>query len=329
MDAVLQNLERVWHIIASFVGPWLFLGNQYINTISLVAAGLCIFGLLAVRTHERQLLRRYQAGMGRRRSSLASRLVRSEARKKANEEEFEAVMKMPYRMYFYRTLGYIAGSAAFCHFILGSWGTALLIGFGLFFVRAQAGRVKVEKARNESIANELLPDAIDISNAMMQGLSLPESVAALVRGVDDPSPFKRSLRRALASANGVEAGMRVEQELAHNDIAREFFEILADGASTTRRKSTTAEILIQFHDANSRRQQAFGKALTYTAQARGARNMMLALIPATLFISGLRMGLDQLFQTQGGNIAILLVGGLLLCAFIFTNGVINGSLKDF
>lgn len=329
MDNALQTLENVWRMIAQAIGPILFQANHYINTISLIAAGLCVLSLLAVRMHERQLLRRYQAGMGRRRSSLASRLVRSRARKRVNEEEFEAIMKMPYRIYFYQTLGTMAIGAAVSYFLLGSWGAALLWSFGAFFWRAQGSRVKVDKARNESIANELMPDAIDISNAMLQGMSLPESVAALVRGIESPSSFKRSLRRALASANGAEAGLRVEQELAYNDIAREFFEILADGASTTRRKSTTADILIQFHDANSRRQQSFGKALTYTAQARGARNMMLALIPATLFISGLRMGLDVLFHTYGGNITILIIGGLLLCAFILTNGVINGALKEF
>lgn len=328
LENIQNGLNTVWQSIAATIGPYAFAATQYINQLALVFMVFAIVGLFVVRTHERNLLRRYQAGMGRRTGTLAARLVRSQARKRANEQEYEAVMKMTSRAAFYRTLLFMGAGGAFGYLALGSWGLAMLLTFGSFFLRAQNARNKIERARNASLAEELLPAATEISNSLLQGLSLPEALNARVRGAE-PTPFTRSLRRALSSANGLEAGLRIEQELAYNDVVREFFEILADGATTTRRKATTAQVLLDFVNANRRVQEAWKKALSFTSQARAARDLMLALIPGTLFISGLKLGLDVLFRSNGGNVTILIIGGLMLMAYIFTNGVINRSMKEF
>lgn len=243
-------------------------------------------------------------------------------------EEFQAAVGQTRSRYTLITL-MVTGIIALLVFVfLGSWSLTLISG-GVFY-RWWMGRAngKVSALRSGLSGEEMLPAARQLSGSLNSGMSLAQSLADLLRGGQD-SGLKRSVRRALADSRGLEEGLREEEHRAQQDMLREFFEILTDGATAARNATITAETLDKYADINQRRRNRFQLTMRVTAQARGSRSMLLAIVPFMYGLGVMISSSELMLHTLGGNIITLLIVFLLGMATLITNRIINGATKGF
>jgi hypothetical protein len=244
------------------------------------------------------------------------------------EEEFKAIVGRPSRQYMNRGLVITGLLTLLIWFLTNSPVLTPTIGLGFFYWWRNRAYGKLEKARNSALDNELLPYARHISRSLERSISLRDALADLIRS-DPETPLKRSIRRALSSTRTLEAGLRAEAAFAGQMAIREFFEILAEGATSVQRSSVTHQALDRYIELNTRRRTVFQKALQTTAQARSTRTLLLGIIPIMYTISTLRTGSDLMWHSVGGNVVTLMVVMTLVSAFVFSNFMIKNILKDF
>ena len=271
-------------------------------------------------------------GQGRRTASWARRIsasfVRNDQAKARFEEEFLAVMGVSSRSYLTRSLLYGLLVAMLLFVLTGSFVLTIGLGLGATYWRQSRAGGKLLKAANQALDTELLFYARHIGRSLERAVSLQESLYDLVR-TDPETALKRSIRRALSSTRTLEIGLRAEAEYASQQAIREFFEILAEGATSVQRGAITRAALDRYVDLNTRRRTVFQKALTMTGQARSTRSIMLITIPIMYTISIVRSGTDLLFHTLGGNVITAFV---LLCVFgalFLSNLVLSRAVKGF
>jgi len=262
------------------------------------------------------------------RKSIFSRMARSAEATNRDEEEFMAIMKMSSQQYGRRTIMITAVTAIFI--FIGSQSFVLTIFVALYTAYWYHGRGagKVRSAREDSFRTELLPYARYISRTLRHQSSIHEALSDLVRS-DPETPLKASLKRALSSTRTLEAGLRQEAEFANQRAVKEFLQILAEGASSTQKTSTTQGALDRFFELNLRARTVYQRALQVTAQARGTRMFLTGLIPFFYVVSLLRVGPDLLFHTTGGDVITFIACGSIAIAYLISNRFINNVLKGF
>ena len=116
---------------------------------------------------------------------------------------------------------------------------------------------------------------------------------------------------------------------ANQDTVREFFEILADGASAARQTAMTSETLDKFSDISMQRRTAYQSAIRATGQARNTRMVLTIMVPGMLAMSVLLGSFDAMFHTTIGNVLLLVILGLLMMAYQITNMLIDSVVKGF
>lgn len=253
--------------------------------------------------------------------------AKPELRERA-EEEFRAIIGQPSRSYRYRGLAISVIILLLVWLLTNSPVLTVALSLGFFaWYRGRASN-KIGKARNGALDNELIPYAKHISRSLERSITLRDSLADLIRSDPDTS-LKRSIRRALSSTRTLEAGLRAEAAFTDQTAVREFFEILAEGATSVQRSGVTHQALDRYIDLNNRRRTVFLKALQTTAQARSTRTLLLGIIPVMYIISTLRSGTDLMWHSVGGNVVTFLVIMTLAAAFLFSNIMISGIIKDF
>ena len=257
--------------------------------------------------------------------TFASRGLEERAR---DEEEFRVINHMSSRQYTQRTI-LITGGVALVIFLF-SFSPVFTFFVGAYTYYWYHGRAsgRVRKAREASLRDELLPYAHYISRTLERNNNLYEALGDLVRS-DPQTPLKTAIRRALASTRTLEAGLRAEEAYAGQKAVREFFEILAEGASSSAKVASTRAALERYHELNLRVRTVYQKALMVTSQARGTRMFLTGLIPFFYAISLVRVGPDLMFHSLGGNIITFFAGGAIAVAYAISNRSINGVLKGF
>ena len=257
--------------------------------------------------------------------SFASRGLEEKAR---DEEEFRIVNGMSSRKYGQRTALITGGATLLAYLFSSSIAVTFFVGIYTYSWYHGRGSARVRKAREKSLRDELLPFAHYISRGMERNGNMSEALGDLVR-TDPPTPLKSALKRALASTQTLEAGLRAEEAYAGQKAVREFFEILAEGASANAKVATTRAALERYYELNLRVRTIYQKALTITSQARNTRTFMTGLIPFFYVISLVQAGPNLLFHTMGGNIITFAAFGTITVAYLFSNRSINGVLKGF
>jgi hypothetical protein len=305
--------------------------SPMLPTLFAIIFGLVIFYLYYTRVGQVGAWERAR-GQGRRTASWARRISagfqRNNQAQARFEEEFRAVIGVSSRSYLSRSLLYGALMAMLLYLLTGSLVLTVGLGLGTAYWRQSRAGGKLTRAASQALDSELIFYARHIGRSLERSASLQESLYDLVRS-DPETPLKRSLRRALASTRTLEIGLRAEAEFATQQAVREFFEILAEGATSVQRGAITRAALDRYIDLNTRRRTVFQKALTMTAQARSTRTIMLFTIPVMYMISVLRAGGDVLFHSLGGNIITAFV---LLCIFgaiYVSNLVLARALRGF
>ena len=262
------------------------------------------------------------------RKSLFSRVARSAEETSRDEEEFIVIMKMTSQQYGRRTIFITAGAAAFAFVWSQSFVLTIFVALYTAYWYHGRGAGKVRSAREDSFRTELLPYARYISRTLRHQSNIHEALSDLIRS-DPETPLKASLKRALSSTRTLEAGLRQEAEFANQRAVKEFLQILAEGASSTQKTSTTQGALDRFFELNLRARTVYQRALQVTAQARGTRMFLTGLIPFFYVVSLLRVGPDLLFHTTGGDIITFIACGSIAIAYLISNRFINNVLKGF
>ena len=186
----------------------------------------------------------------------------------------------------------------------------------------------VKKVQANALRNELLPFAKYINKNLKQQQRLLDILGDLVRS-EPETPLKASIKRAMSSTKTLEAGLRQEADYTplNQKAQREFFEILAEGASTSQKSETTQQSLDRYYELNLRRRTVAQRAAQVTSQAKGTRIFFSALIPIFYFMSFGRVGSDTMFRSIGGDIITLVGCGAIAVAFLISNRSINGATK--
>jgi hypothetical protein len=261
-----------------------------------------------------------------RRRSLGARR-RAQAESTLDAAEFEAAVGVSPSAYRLRTLVMTGVVVALTAFATGSWALMLLGGCALPYWRRGRARSKVQRARDSSLLNELLPAAEQIAYALGNQMQLGEAIRT-VSDSSQPTPLQRSLRRALI-ATDLETGLREEMDTTNEEILREFFEILADGASMLQTTIVTRKTLDKFVEVNEHRLDAWQRARAKTARARFTRNSMLVLVPLAVGLTASTVGPATMFGSFGGNAVIMLAGLFIALALAVSNRMLNGVMRGF
>jgi len=209
-----------------------------------------------------------------------------------------------------------------------SWGAALAGAITVFLLRRSRLSGRVEKLRTRVLINEVIPAAQGISGALSAGMSISQALADVGRG-SNPTSLQYALRRAMADSRGLEEGLRDERRRNNSDILREFYEILADGASTSRQSAMTAETLDKFADLSMARRSAYQAAIRVTAQARSTRTILTVLVPGVLVFTTLISGNTAILQHTTANVVVLAILGLIGGAYVVTNMFINDVVSGY
>jgi hypothetical protein len=205
--------------------------------------------------------------------------------------------------------------------------TLFAFGGGYYWYRGR-GFGMVRKVRENALRNELLPFAKYINKDLRQQRRLMDILGDLVRS-DPETPLKASIKRAMSSTKTLEAGLRQEADYTplNQKAQREFFEILAEGSSTSQKSETTQQSLDRYYELNLRRRTVAQRAAQVTSQAKGTRIFFSALIPVFYFVSLSRVGPDTMFRSLGGDIITFIGCGAIAVAFLVSNRSINGATK--
>lgn len=207
---------------------------------------------------------------------------------------------------------------------------SFLAAVSFFSFRTAQAAGRMQRLRAGLLTNEVLPMSRAISQSLATGQSLPQALAEATRGErGETSLLKTAVRRALADARGLEEGLRDEESRDIQDPIKEFFEILADGASVARSQATTAETLEKFAEINQRQKAQYQLALRATGQARGTRTMLVAIPPLVMAGSLLVSGPDLMLHTVGGQIIIGMVFVMVWLATSLSNRIISSVTKGF
>lgn len=297
---------------------------------------LCVAGLLVLRRRPRELssvstARRAPRARAKRGGGIAAlfrRINRSGADQAIYEQEFFIANGVNPRAYLVRTRIIAIGVALPVYLITGSWAVGVVLFVALMRWRTGRANGRLEKLRAGLLGDEVIPVAQNISANLTAGMSLTQALGETNRG-QSTGGLGTALRRAMSDPRGLEEGMREEERRAVQETIKEFFEILADGASVARQTAITAETLEKFAEINMRRRTSYQQALRATAQARGTRSLMGLMIPGVMVISILTTGAEVMLRTMGGNLAIMVVALLLNIAFVVTNRQISSVMKGF
>jgi hypothetical protein len=263
---------------------------------------------------------------GKQRERLRSRPMLDE--KAAAAREFQLAVGMDRQRYLRIVFAATAVAFAAGFVLLGSWGVgtaAAIAAFGFLMGRASGA---VTKLRSGLLADEVVPAARGLASAMAAGSSLTAAVGDFARGVPE-TPLRLSLRRALADPRGLEDGLRAESGRRDQAITIvEFFELLAEGASTARETATVAETLERFADVSQRQRTSFQAAMRATSEARGTRSIVALIIPAGVLVNFFTTGGENV-RSPMGNILVIVTAILLYLSFVVTDRIIRGALKGF
>jgi hypothetical protein len=300
-----------------------------------VVLAVSIGGLLVARSRARALstVATSRTGIAQKRRSnplagLLRRATRSSADREIYEQEFFIANGTNPRAYILRTRLIALTTSLALFLIIGSWAVSLVVFFALFRFRSGRAESRLEKLRAGLLGEEVIPVAQNISANLTAGMSLTQALGETTRG-QGSGGLATAIRRAMSDTRGLEEGMRAEERRAVQETIKEFFEILADGASVARQTAITAETLDKFAEINMRRRTSYQQALRATAQARGTRSLMGLMIPGVMVISILTAGADTMLRTFGGNISVIIVAALLNTAFLITNRQISSVMKGF
>ena len=265
---------------------------------------------------------------GSKRKSMFSFASRGLEEKARENEEFATVMRTSPSQYNRRTLLYLLLTAGVTFIVTES--IVLMISVGVVTYTWHHGRAagRIRKEREKALRDELLPFARYISRTLERSSNMYEALGDLAR-TDPVTPLVASIKRALSSTQTLEAGLRAEESYATQKVVREFFEILAEGASSTSRMATTMAALNRYYELNLRVRTVYQKALQITSQARSTRMFLTGLIPFFYILAILRVGPDLMFHTFGGNVITALSVGAIAIAYLLSNRSINGVLKGF
>ena len=220
--------------------------------------------------------------------------------------------------------------AAFSFAVFQSPMLSFLAALSFFSFRTAQAAGRMQRLRAGLLTDEVLPMSRAISQSLATGQSLAQALAEAARGDrGETSLLKTAVRRALADVRGLEEGLRDEESRDIQAPIKEFFEILADGASVARNQATTAETLEKFAEINQRQKAQYQLALRATGQARGTRTMLVAIIPFVMAGAILVSGPDLMLHTVGGQIIIGMVFVMVLLATGLTNRIISSVAKGF
>lgn len=212
--------------------------------------------------------------------------------------------------------------------LIGAWGATIALLIVATYVRREIPNGRIEKRRNRLLADEVIPTAQAIAGSLSAGMSLSQAMSDVSRAAQ-PTALQSALRRALSDSRGLEEGLKTEEQRARQDTAREFFEVLADGASVARQTAATAETLDKFAELSMQRRTAFQAAQRATSQARNTRSVLTIMVPG-VYVLGLTLGGgDALLKTFLGNVITLLILGFVFLAYSVTNSIIRGVTKGF
>lgn len=288
------------------------------------------FGALAVAFVYLRLIYRGQGNWikvrGRRRELRRTRPMLDE--QAAQEREFLLATGMT-RPRHYRMMG----GAALAGFLagvllLGSWGAG--IGLAIAAAGFLNGRVNgaLEKQRSGLLADEVVPAARGLAASMAAGTSLSAAVTDYARSVPETS-LRTSLRRALSDPRGLEDGLRAEAGRPEQpSTIVEFFDLLAEGASTSRETAAAAETLERFAEVSQRQRSSYQAAMRVTSEARGTRTIIAMMIPVGMAVNFFSTGGSSL-RTPAGNILTVITAVLLYVSFLVTNRLIRSILRGF
>jgi len=279
------------------------------------------------------------AGRPSPKKNLAASFERGLEEKMREEAEFKLITGKSIKTYQTRAL--LLGAAAGAATILFTYGgdsdsiffrfspilTLFAFGGTYFWYRGH-GFGLVKKVQANALRNELLPFAKYINKQLKLQQRLMDILGELVRS-EPETPLKASLKRAMSSTKTLAAGLRQEADYTplNQKAQREFFEILAEGASTSQKSETTQQSLDRYYELNLRRRTVAQRAAQVTSQAKGTRIFFSALIPLFYFMSLGRSGADLMFRSLGGDIITLVGCGAIAVAFLVSNRSINGATK--
>lgn len=307
-------------LLRSFAGPL-----EPFKVILVLLFALAVLGFLAITfAPERWFRRRDRA----RRLRSSEQLSAAELENRLRREEFVAALGVTPERFRLVTLVLLLGLAGGLGAFTLSWGIALAAGISVWYFRQARMRASLERRRSRVLINEVIPTAQGISGALSAGMSLSQALSDISRG-GTPSQLQASIRRAMTDSRGLEEGMRAERERTGSDILREFYEILADGASTSRQSAMTAETLDKFADLSMSRRSAYQAALRVTAQARSTRTILTFLVPGVFLMSVASGGSPDLLQKPIANIVVLAALGLIGTAYWITNLFIDDVVKGY
>lgn len=312
----------------------LLVGLTDVSGLLFVILLLSLGGLMILRRRPRELVagsaprRNQRARKGGLLSSLFKRVGVSGADRAIYEQEFFIANGTNPRAYLNRTRLIAIAITLPAYLLTGSWAVALVLFYVTLRFRGGRAATRIEKLRAGLLGDEVIPVAQNIAANLTAGMSLTQALGETNRG-QGAGGLAAAIKRAMSDSRGLEEGMREEERRSVQETIKEFFEILADGASVARQTAATAETLEKFAEINMRRRTSYQQALRATAQARGTRSLMGLMIPGVMVISILTAGADTMLRTVGGNATILFVAMLLNAAFIITNRQINSVMKGF
>lgn len=263
---------------------------------------------------------------GKKRELRRTRVMLDE--KAAADGEFLAATGMT-RGRHYRMMAGAAGIAFLLAFVvLESWGAG--IGFAIAAAGFLNGRVNgaIEKLRSGLLADEVVPAARGLAASMAAGTSLSAAVTDYARAVPETA-LRTSLRRALADPRGLEDGLRAEAGRPEQpSTIIEFFDLLAEGASTSRETAAAAETLERFAEVSQRQRTSYQAAMRVTSEARGTRTIIAMMIPVGMAVNFFSTGGSSL-QSFAGNILAVVTFVLLYVSFLVTDRLIRSILRGF
>lgn len=317
-------MDRVFAQLAPILN---FIGNQGVLFCGLIVFLLALY-LLAPRMMFLERIGRKRRSEQRRTKEKQRASI--ERNKAILAEEFVEAVGMPKGRYYRLALMIALIIAALSFAVFQSLALSLLGAFSFYRFRTGQAMGRLSRLRAGLLADEVLPMSRGISQSLATGQSLSQSLTEATRGDRGKvSPLKAAVRRALADARGLEEGLREEETRANQDLIKEFFEILADGATVARNQAATAETLEKFAEINQRQKTQYQLALRVTGQARGTRTMLVAIIPFVMAGSVLVSGPELMLHSTGGQVVIVLVFMMIQFATGLTNRIISGVIKGF
>lgn len=248
--------------------------------------------------------------------------------KKAASREFEFATGMT-RSRHYRIVA-VAALVAFTAgtLLVGSYGVGVALAITAYGFLTRRAAAQIEKLRSGLLADEVVPAARGLAASIAAGTTLTGAVGDFARGVPE-TPLRISLRRALTDPRGLEDGLRAEASRADQAVTMiEFFELLAEGASTAREAATVAEMLERFAEVSQRQRTSYQAAMRASAEATGTRSIVALLIPVGMTVNFFTSGGANV-RSPAGNLLTIAAAVLLYISFIVTDRVVRGVLKGF